>query len=48
MNNASYLGFIKDIVRSGMPVSLTAQSIYPWISAVTAVPDLSMIASTYI
>ena len=34
------------MVRSGMPVSFTEQSMYPWISVDTVLPDLSMIAST--
>ena len=40
------LGLTKLMVRSGMPVSFTEQSMYPWISVETVLPDLSMIAST--
>ena len=41
------LGLTKLMVRSGMPVSFTEQSMYPWISVETVLPDLSMIASTF-
>ena len=34
------------MVRSGIPVSFTEQSMYPWISVDTVLPDLSMMAST--
>ena len=40
------LGLTKLMVRSGMPVSFTEQSMYPWISVDTVLPDLSMMAST--
>ena len=40
------LGLTKLMVRSGMPVSFTEQSMYPWISVDTVLPDLSIIAST--
>ncbi len=41
------LGLTKLMVRSGIPVSFTEQSMYPWISVETVLPDLSMIASTW-